>query len=62
MAEFAANNAPLATTKVSPFFANLGYYPRLSFDIKPEVKPPRNTREAINRETAVQRATELKDL
>jgi transposase InsO family protein len=62
MAEFAANNAPSATTKVSPFFANLGYYPRLSFDIKPEVKPPRNAKEAIDRETAVQRATELKDL
>jgi hypothetical protein len=53
MAEFAANNTPSVTTKVSPFFANLGYYPRLSFDIKPEARPPRSTKEAINRETAV---------
>ena len=27
--EFAYNNAPSATTGVSPFFANKGYYPNL---------------------------------
>ena len=30
LAEFAYNNAPNATTSVSPFFANKGYYPNLS--------------------------------
>jgi len=29
LAEFAYNNAPSATTGVSPFFANKGYYPNL---------------------------------
>ena len=28
--EFAYNNAPSATTGVSPFFANKGYHPNLS--------------------------------
>jgi len=30
LAEFACNNAPSATTGVSPFFANKGYHPNLS--------------------------------
>ena len=34
LAEFAYNNAPNATTGVSPFFANKGHHPRLS--IHPE--------------------------
>ena len=34
LAEFAYNNAPSATTGVSPFFANKGYHPNLS--INPE--------------------------
>jgi len=29
LAEFAYNNAPSATTGISPFFANKGYYPNL---------------------------------
>ena len=29
LAEFAYNNAPSATTGVSPFFANKGYYPNI---------------------------------
>ena len=32
MAEFAANNAESSTTQMTPFFANLGYYPQMSFD------------------------------
>ena len=32
MAEFAANNAESLTTQITPFFANLGYYPQMSFD------------------------------
>jgi len=34
LAEFAYNNAPSATTGVSPFFANKGYHPNIS--IHPE--------------------------
>ena len=30
LAEFAYNNAPSATTGISPFFANEGYHPNLS--------------------------------
>jgi len=30
LAEFSYNNAPSATTGVSPFFANKGYHPNLS--------------------------------
>ena len=30
LAEFAYNNAPSATTRVSPFFANKGYHPNIS--------------------------------
>src|SRR5260370_14996377 len=33
VAEFAYNNAPSATTGVSPFFVNKGYHPNLSADI-----------------------------
>src|SRR5260370_40029755 len=32
LAEFAYNNAPSATTGVSPFFANKGYHPNLATD------------------------------
>jgi transposase InsO family protein len=62
LAEFAANNAPSATTQVSPFFANLGYHPRLSSDLKPDATAPRNTKESVDRQAAEQRATALKDL
>lgn len=34
LAEFAYNNAPNATTNISPFFANKGYHP--SLDVHPE--------------------------
>jgi hypothetical protein len=61
MAEFAANNAPSATTKVSPFFANMGYEPRLSFDIK-AAAPAIRGKEAIDRKVAIQKATKLKGL
>ena len=30
LAEFAYNNAPSATTGISPFFANKGYHPNLT--------------------------------
>jgi len=32
MAEFAANALPLTATTVSPFFANRGFEPRMSFN------------------------------
>ena len=35
MAEFAVNNAMNESTKMSPFFANYGFYPRMSFYIPP---------------------------
>ena len=34
MAEFAANALPSTATTVSPFFANRGFEPRMSFDIE----------------------------
>jgi len=34
LAEFAYNNAPSATTGVSPFFANKGYHPNLAVHLK----------------------------
>src|SRR5260370_28729200 len=40
VAEFAYNNAPSATTGVSPFFMNKGYHPNLSADITVMVPLP----------------------
>jgi len=34
LAEFAYNNAPSATTGISPFFANKGYHPKLQVQIQ----------------------------
>ena len=34
MAEFAYNNAPIATTGTSPFFANKGYHPNLTVHLE----------------------------
>ena len=42
MVEFTANNAPSLTTTVSPFFANKGYNPRLSFDLAPQEEKSQN--------------------
>ena len=33
MAKFAANNAVSKSSKITPFFANKGFYPRLSLDL-----------------------------
>jgi len=49
LGEFAANNAVSATTKISPFFANYGYNPRMSFD------PPSATSTALPTPSAAQR-------
>ena len=37
LAEFAFNNAPSATTGISPFFANKGYHPKLQVHIQREL-------------------------
>jgi hypothetical protein len=34
MAEFAVNALPSTATTVSPFFANRGFEPRMSFDLR----------------------------
>ena len=34
LAEFAYNNAPNATTSVTPFFANKGYHPNISIHLE----------------------------
>jgi hypothetical protein len=34
MAEFAANALPSTATTISPFFANRGFEPRMSFDMR----------------------------
>jgi hypothetical protein len=47
LAEFAYNNAPSATTGISPFFANKGYHPSIS------VHPERDLTSARAREFAV---------
>ena len=61
MAEFACNNAPSSSTKVSPFFATRGYNPRMSFDLKPVVKEPRNPGEKVAREQAESFARKMKE-
>jgi len=47
LAEFAYNNAPNATTGISPFFANKGYHPNIS------VHPERDVMSARARDLAV---------
>ena len=37
LTEFAYNNAPSATTGISPFFANKGYHPNISIHPEREV-------------------------
>lgn len=40
LAEFAYNNSPSATTKVTPFFANYGFHPRHQILHRPETSLP----------------------
>ncbi|KAI0991941.1 hypothetical protein K3495_g16246, partial [Podosphaera aphanis] len=49
MAEFAANNAVNASTQVTPFFANKGFHPRMSFGSPRSAlrTSPKNIREQI---------------
>jgi len=39
--EFAYNNAPSATTSVSPFFANKGYYTNITVHPEHDMLPPK---------------------
>lgn len=48
MAEFTANNAPSATTQVSPFYANYGFDPRMGFE------PPLSQPEDLSRHRLIQ--------
>jgi hypothetical protein len=48
MAEFAANALPSTTTTVSPFFANKGFEPRMSFDL-PVSKGTKSTVDTASR-------------
>ena len=41
LAEFAYNNAPSATTSVSPFFANKGYHPNITVHPKRDIASSR---------------------
>jgi len=47
LAEFAYNNAPNASTRITPFFANKGYHPRIT------VHPERDMASARAREFVV---------
>ena len=47
LAEFSYNNAPHATTKISPFFANKGYHPTIT------VHPERDLTSALARDLSV---------
>jgi transposase InsO family protein len=62
LAEFACNNAPSATTKISPFFANKGFNPRMSFDIRLATKEPRNPGDVRNRAKAEELAVKMKGI
>ena len=61
LAEFAANNAPSATTLVSPFFATRGYDPRLSFDFTSDPKA-RHPKDKVELRRAVDTAKKLHGL
>ena len=41
LAEFAGNNQVSDTTSLSPFFANLGYYPCYDFELDIRVDAPK---------------------
>ena len=58
MAEFAGNNTVSETTKVTPFFANKGFHPRMGF----EELPPSQTPQHIAADSFVDHMKELNDL
>src|SRR3984957_14371833 len=48
LAEFAFNNAPSATTGISPFFANKGYHPNITVHPELEVTSAKAKEFAVN--------------
>jgi len=48
IAEFAYNNAPNATTKISPFFANKGYHPNITIHPERDIASSRAQDFAVN--------------
>jgi hypothetical protein len=53
VAEFVANNTQSATTRVTPFFANYGFHPRMSFDMETSTMGSTpSTRERLQARTA----------
>ena len=58
-AEFAVNYSESATTKTTPFFANYGFVPRMSFDPNPELEIPTTERQRIEREKAIAMGTKM---
>ena len=63
MAEFSANNTESSAIKTSPFFANCGFHPRMSFDFEPDLPAdPIRPRELIQREKAETMANKMKEI
>ena len=63
MAEFAANNTESSAIKTSPFLANYGFHPRMSFDLEPELQEgSARPREVIQRQKAADMARKMKDI
>ena len=48
LAEFAYNNAPSTTTRISPFYANKGYHPNISVHLEKELASGKAQEFAIN--------------
>ena len=55
IAEFADNNSTASTTGVTPFFANKGFYPRISFS------PPADTRSTARKRIQYAKANDIAD-
>lgn len=61
-AEFAANNTESSAINTSPFFANYGFHPRMSFDFEPDNLAPGTPHNMIQREKATVMATKMKEV
>ena len=59
LAEFTGNNTKSETTKVSPFFANKGFHPRMGFE--PAEPPPSNIKE-VNADAFATRMEEIQKI
>ncbi len=60
IAEFADNNATAAATGVPPFFANKGFYPRMSFS--PDESTYTSTRQRLDAAKAAQLTTRMEEI